>query len=372
MKIVETVPNGIFVKYSRDLSYHFNRGEVLFIESIRYFLNNPNIGVIREGRKWIYNSFENLADHMNYSKRHLIRIVASLVEKGVLFVGNFSGGVYNRTNYYSLNEEKIKEILGISGDDGDDCERHNVIILGDKMSLTISTENTNIDLINKSEREITSQTSQHIKKDISEPNTEPDRLTETTQKPKIPPTTVQDMFKIWKERFPNKSDRLDRSLARMMVASFKAKFNCNLEEWRHYLRQIESSAYLTGTTFNLTLSWALKFKTIDRIRNKDLGVKDVPRILTAEEVDFSIAEAIKDIEATSDTPKVKSVRRAALQKYGVASYKSWFEKLEMFETENGVSYKTPNKFIHDYVRDNLWHKLPDVNLEDNIWYKLSA
>lgn len=369
MKMTNVISPGIFIKHSRDLSYRFNRGEVLFIESIRYFLNNPNIGVLKDGRKWIYNSFENLAEHMNYSTRQLRRIVSSLTKKGILLTGKFSCGRYYRTNYYSLNEEKIRELLGSFGDNNK-CQ--NVLNLADKMSSTI-TKNTNLDLINKSERKITSPTSQnYIKKEIVNPDAGSNQLTKTETDVQIPRTTTNDMFKIWKEWFPNSEDVLTKDLSRMLVAAFKRKFECNLGKWKHYLRKIESSSYLTSEKFELTLKWALKFTTIDRIKNNELGVKEVMYILTAEEIDFEAAESTQAIEMTSDTPKVKSVRREAMQLFGPMIYKSHFEKLEMFETSEGVSYKTPSRFVHDYVRDNYWHKLSNVNLQNNIHYKLSA
>lgn len=376
MKIANSIPQSLFVKYNRDLSRYLNSGEVLFIESIRYFLNNPNLGIIIDGRKWVYNSFENLAKHMNYSTRQLRRIVSSLREKKILLTGKFSRGRYNRTNHYSLNEEKIIELLGLSGDK-EKCQ--NVLSNKDKMSSSI-TKNTSLDLINKSEKRFTSQTSQnYIKKDIANSNTGSNQPTtglnqhpDPNKNQKILNTTVQDMFKIWKERFPKASDCLNKDISMMMVAAFKTKFGSNLNKWRHYLKQIESSDYLMSETFNLKLSWVLKYKTIDRIKNNELGVKDTMYILTAEEIDFEAAEATQAIESTSDTPLVKSVRREAMQLFGAHTYKSWFEQLEMFETNDGVSYKTPNKFIHDYVRDNYWHKLSNVNLKNNIHYKLSA
>ena len=352
--MINAVPQGIFIKHNRDLSYRFNRGEVLFIESIRYFLNNEKIGVIRDGRKWVYNSFDKIAAHMNYSVRQVKRICSSLVKLGVLFIGRFSRGRYNKTNYYSINEEKLKQILSTLEVhvENHEVECQNVTIDGDKMSLSI-TENTYLDLINKSERKFTSQTSQnYIKKEIEDPNTESNQLTESESDVKIPRTTTNDMFKLWKEWFPISEDVLTKDLSRMLVAAFKKKFECNLGKWKHYLKKIESSSYLTGEKFQLTLKWVLKFTTIDRIKNNELGVQDIQ-----DKAGFTLTEAIETIMGSADSQRVKSVRRELLQMFGAPIYKSWFLDTEIFETNEGVSFKAPSKFRQDHILNNYWCKL---------------
>jgi hypothetical protein len=83
--------------------------EALFLQQVQYWLNNSN--KVIDNQKWIYNSFENWQKQFPFwSIRTLKRIVKKLTDDDFLITNQLDQNRFNRTNWYSINYDKIAQI----------------------------------------------------------------------------------------------------------------------------------------------------------------------------------------------------------------------------------------------------------------------
>jgi hypothetical protein len=134
--------------------------------------------------------------------------------------------------------------------------------------------------------------------------------------------------------------------------AFKQKFGSDLTLWKNYCKRIESSSYLMGEGFKLSLYWALKFMTIDRILNGELGVKDIAVSVVEENI---VQKAKVHIGSIDETPLCLDVREKLLKVIGAASYLSWFTKVTFVEKGEVVTMKAETPFVQDYITTHFGH-----------------
>ncbi|MCC3358200.1 DnaD domain protein [Bacillus sp. REN16] len=65
---------------------------------------------IRQERKWVYITYDELARQMQISKSTIRRAILKLKNNGFLASGNFNKLKIDRTNWYSINYEKVDEL----------------------------------------------------------------------------------------------------------------------------------------------------------------------------------------------------------------------------------------------------------------------
>lgn len=364
-----------FIKYVPSFSKGLGKGENLFLNHLRFYLNNPSLGKEYEGRRWIYKTREQLAEEMNYSPRQIHNIVEKLTRKGIIAVKKLNRHKSNRTNYYTVDEEKLSllikgEVFSKKASSSDKKNYQTSSLVQEKIAHSNSnkcslyiTKNTNLE-INKSLETATLQKQTHQVEQVQDkkiiqakekteqqiPVHTPQSLPSLSDKP----TTIQDMLAYWNKTFDTSKTSLSKQIAPLLLAAFKHKFNSNMRKWENYCQRIASSAYLTGETFNLSIMWALKYLTIDRIFNGELGVKDV-----VEKSSYTEQDALNHIDVVNEPERCKQVRRNLLTLIGVHTYRDWLEQVEMFVEDDTVCFKGKNKFIEDYIKNHLWKKLQE-------------
>lgn len=93
-----------------DIATRYGLQEAVFIENIRFWVlkNKANKKHFHKGKYWTYNSAKAYAELFPYwSRQQVERIISKLKEVGVLEVDHFSQNTYDRTNWYTLNEEML-------------------------------------------------------------------------------------------------------------------------------------------------------------------------------------------------------------------------------------------------------------------------
>jgi hypothetical protein len=93
-----------------EIATRFGVQEAIFIENVRFWVlkNKANNKHFYKGKYWTYNSAKAYAELFPYwSKQQIERIIAKLKEAGILEVDHFSQNTYDRTNWYTLNEEML-------------------------------------------------------------------------------------------------------------------------------------------------------------------------------------------------------------------------------------------------------------------------
>lgn len=87
--------------------------EAIMIKNFQFWLekNKANEKSYYEGRYWTYNSIGAFCKIFPFWSRDQIRyILKKLTDKGILISGNFNKNPYDKTLWYSLNEEKVEEL----------------------------------------------------------------------------------------------------------------------------------------------------------------------------------------------------------------------------------------------------------------------
>ena len=155
------------------------------------------------------------------------------------------------------------------------------------------------------------------------------------------------MLAVWNHTFEKNPASMSKQLAPLLVAAYKHKFGADMQKWKHYCLTLASSPYLTGEKFNLSLLWALKYTTIDRVNNREFGVKEM---ITST---YSKADALIHIENVKEPEICKELRKKLLTAYGEKVYKDWFEELHFELIGNDICFKAKNNFINDYVKNKF-------------------
>lgn len=306
-------------------------------------------GIFTNNKRWIFNTCKEWASQLKISERHMRRIMQDLMKDGLIFIEKLSNHKSNRTNYYALNYDAINSLFQPL-DSKKTCESVDNSHV-DKMSYPLG-QNVPMVIHRITYKDKTYKSDVfHVKNfdsieqvsDVNKNESEKEKDGHTHTKLN---TTVQDMIKIWNEQFTKNQTNLSRKMAKSLMGAFVHKFDRDLNKWKHYCAKIASSSYLMGDKFILSLMWALKFSTIDRLLKGELGVKDVEFIPSTESL---LKKAHEHIEGVGEGDRCKADRHLILNALGAATYVSWFTKVDFVEEEGCVQMKANNKFVEDYI-----------------------
>lgn len=99
--------------FSSDIACAFKSSDkAIVVQQLKYWLEKPIAKTI-EGRRWIYNSIKQWHnDNFPYwSESKVRRNFEELEAVGVIITGVFNKAGFDRTKWYSLDEEKLDEIV---------------------------------------------------------------------------------------------------------------------------------------------------------------------------------------------------------------------------------------------------------------------
>lgn len=382
----------------------FGRVPALLVQQIHYW-SQKGCGIIHHNQRWIYNTAEEWAEQLCVSSRTIKRAVQKLIKENIIFVKKLSKHKSDQTNSYTLNHEKLVELLKnctssrFFTDSNDNVameSQDQKNILEAKAQPKISTEYN----FNKSHRDILSQPSCHTDTMVIQKITSKDKnksefenvhqdavilnevvsSTKTTCHPnmrefhqqvvqvedrmnaseeevgeipsKTKTTIAQDMISIWnKEVSKNKKNHdlmLNKSISKYLVASYQNKFRKNLDKWKEYCKLIVSSPYLMGKDFILSLNWALKYATIDRILAGELGVNLRSVADKTHSVEDMKSQALAHIDGVGESDACKAIRYHILKAVGACQYNAWFTKVDI--CDDGTKLKPHNRFVEEAIR----------------------
>lgn len=92
------------------LAVTFGINQAIVLQQFQYWLSRSNH--IQDGRKWIYNTYDDWQIQFPWlTTRTLKNIVKKLVDQGVLILANYNKLSFDRTNWYSIDYDKLTEIV---------------------------------------------------------------------------------------------------------------------------------------------------------------------------------------------------------------------------------------------------------------------
>lgn len=321
------------------------------LSAIDSFLRKENFGKNVKGTKWVFSTFEYLSEYLCISLRHIKRLMAELRKKGIIKIQKLADYRSNRTNYYTIDYHCLHSFMAPQDPlqtPSSPCE--DVIedtSLDQKMApwtchkgTILSTVNTNTDKLNKSKKMI----QKNVKKEVDEKN-----------HPKSPlkKNIATDMLTVWNDTVSKAKTVMSKNLACYLVSAYNTKFSKDASVWKKYCEKIASSAYLMGESFHLTLSWALKFSTIDRLERGELGVKGPVFDTSLPSEDTLLDKAKKhllDLEKDGhEDPRCVGMRQKLLRHYGAGNYLSWIAPLSFFIDEGQVRFHAKSAFHKETI-----------------------
>ncbi|NPC91194.1 hypothetical protein HOO54_02725 [Bacillus sp. WMMC1349] len=103
------------------LAKEIGLNEAIVIQQVHYWLKSSGKEI--EGRKWIYNTYDEWLEQFPFwSKSTLRRIVSSLEESGLLITGNFNKMKADKTKWYSIDYDRLfKMSRGSVQNEQSDC-----------------------------------------------------------------------------------------------------------------------------------------------------------------------------------------------------------------------------------------------------------
>ena len=353
----------------------FGRTGAQFINQIHYWLQKKNVGITHDEKKWVYNTTGEWAKQLLVSTRTIERYISCFLKLGIIKVEKLSSHKSNRTNFLTLNYDCLESlkphkkqstvskkplISTVSNDKMSESNRQNVGM--------VKQENTYKDINSKSDKIVSNsltskQAEQVIVKKIRGNGVGDNGNVSVSENNNIskPPalniikkTTVQDMLSLWNQTFSSSSTRMSKDLAPLLLSAFKQKCDGNMKRWENYLHRLQSSDYITSEAFNLSLNWALKFKTMDRIFKGELGAKDIPVELDKKTEERRALDHIQSSMMTEPT-LCGDIRSLILQKLGANTYNAWFTKVKFVDVSGEIKMKADNKFVEDYVLQHFSH-----------------
>ena len=377
--------------------------EQRFIKQLNYWIRCGIYGIEHDDSIWIYNTLDDWAIQLKVSKSSIRRAIQTLKQKGIIKTSYLSENKRNRTLYYTIDYNNFdfesikksytkKRSFQISKNDKILSKNEHMYEHMEK-SVLKSLENQLIKAKKECKNEHIIYNTNNINKSYKSPDKDTSKNSEeniignlskiqkTTKLQKN--TTIQDMLRKLKAEFPEISVFLNKNLARNLVAAFKLKFKNSIIKWHEFLKLVKTSAYLMSEKFHLTIQWLLKFSTIDRLFQGDLGVKlkEVFFSKTEEEEreiqqkeQTKTEELLQQIDDLEETESCKEIRKKILQRIGNIKYETWFTKVFLTEKDNVVNVNIPTRtslFVFDYISNHFRDMLDALNLtcrEDNREY----
>ena len=106
-----------YIGINKELAKGLGVNEAIVLQQIHgWLVSNEKRGLnYKNGRYWTFNSLKKWHEnHFSFwSESTLKRVFASLENKGILIVGNFNRSKLDRTKWYSIDYDRVYEILGL-------------------------------------------------------------------------------------------------------------------------------------------------------------------------------------------------------------------------------------------------------------------
>ena len=87
-----------------ELARRIGLNEAIVLQQMNYWLMETDSGVTHDGRRWIYNTYEQWNDKFPFWSQDTVkRAITSLKKQGILRVEKLNTGRCDHTNFYTIN-----------------------------------------------------------------------------------------------------------------------------------------------------------------------------------------------------------------------------------------------------------------------------
>lgn len=112
-----------FFSFDKDDALKYGTEEAIILYHFRYWIKNnkSNNAHNRDGRHWCYNSYTSLHELFPFfNEAKCRRLIQSLKNQGAILVGNYNKSAYDKTCWYTLNDDTSIALKVPREEDGSD------------------------------------------------------------------------------------------------------------------------------------------------------------------------------------------------------------------------------------------------------------
>ena len=320
-----------------------------FLQQVHYWSVKESVGVIEDGVRWIYNTVEEWASQIKVSTRQMQRIISALRQKGLLLIKKLSRHRLFQKYGYAINYERLNELFpqAENTEKTDPSPSLENPPNTDKMALADG-HNVVLYITETTQRE----KSLSPKKEASDKEKETEsRETKKEGFPRNDPplASPEELLDVWNTVLGKELGKgeLTPKRAIRLKAAFTKKFGSSKDRWQRFCHALKASPFLMGkkTGFKASLDWVLKFDTLQRLLEGDLGVE---RLLGQKEVQprNSVRE---NLLAADMPPEERAFRLTLCKALGEDIYQNWFAHAAVTLTVETVTLSVATPFLRDYV-----------------------
>ena len=104
--LIDDYPIQVLPKLAEEIGLN----EAIVLQQMHYWLNTSKHE--HNGKKWIYNSYTSWHEQFKFwSERTIKRIIYNLEKQELLLTGNYNKYAFDRTKWYTINYEKLNDIM---------------------------------------------------------------------------------------------------------------------------------------------------------------------------------------------------------------------------------------------------------------------
>lgn len=193
----------VVVSYSPVVAQQYGRSAAIFLSQLQFWLGKKPHTI--DGKKWVYNTYEEWADQTGLSVPTLKRVVARLRRANILHTSNFNRAAYDRTLWYAIDNRILADSI-VSNDTMEGIKRSNG---GDQMTPPIpvlTTEVSDIEDLAPSQASVLNHPSEMKGVTVIKGKTAVEVLT-ALQKQKVAPVEITDAPTVaqakayWRKRY---------------------------------------------------------------------------------------------------------------------------------------------------------------------------
>jgi hypothetical protein len=357
------------IPYIPELGERVGVYAAILLQQLHYWIQK-DCGQKKDGKLWVYNSYEAWAKQLRCSSSNIRKIVGKLKKENLIETKALRSRYGDTTKWYTVNYEALKE-LGFT--------LHSDIILPHESTDSISIQGTCLALnenkvTNQNKKTLVSQSPENkVNNRVSQSDIPLNKISKIINN--LSPTEVgsnyQKMITIWNEIVHQGSQTVKVTERRIkwLKRRFKLEFQSCLEKWKAYCLMIAENDFLMGMGkkgWKATLDWAILPPNIQKVlsnayqhlirpKKEDPQAKEGSEkpLCSHADIEAENQEAIKKIETSFHPLFWKEVSKSLLLTLGSRKFESWISQLiPEFSQGNEVILNAPSRFIADWVEKN--------------------
>lgn len=104
--LIDDYPIQVLPKLAEEIGLN----EAIILQQIHYWLNGKNAHV-RDGKRWVYNTYEGWREQFPFwSVATIRRVIGSLERKKLLLISNYNKAGFDKTKWYSIDYAELKRV----------------------------------------------------------------------------------------------------------------------------------------------------------------------------------------------------------------------------------------------------------------------